>query len=137
MITHSREEVEAALEVLQQSYSYDSPERWIGAYTTLAPIRLHLRAARKEYRWLVLVGVAAFVVSAATMFYFIATRDYLLVPFFGLAMFSVTPIFGGLATYLAERREPLLKLQGAIEHACSKFDLHRAVSDRKQQHVPA
>lgn len=121
-MTPSYAETRSALEIVNNSYTYDPPEQWIASYELLAGVRAQLVQARKAFAWIALIGVAGFIGTAFYSLLFAArTPDPYSFRwiFFGIGVQGLSVALGD---FLARRREPLLKLQDAINTACRKFE---------------
>jgi hypothetical protein len=122
----TQQQIDAAIETLQSSFSYDPPERWRAALETVQPLRQELRLARRPFAWLHIVALVSIVVLFAFYIYRMTVAPGAIGWATLAAMLVVPSALSGLANFLTLRQTPLLKLQGKIESVCRKFDEHLA-----------
>jgi hypothetical protein len=124
----TRAEIQAAIDTVRSSFSYDNPDRWTAAYDSLQPVRAQLRDASTVYAWIPLSALGVFFVALAAGFLgwllgsgFSSDPSWLYAAPL-LAFGVLLPSAQWLSDFLAKRREPLLELRDEIENACRPFD---------------
>ncbi len=139
MTQFTRNEVESAIEVLTSSYTYDPPERWHSAFERLVTVRLYLAEVQRSFRWIGLLGVLVGVGSGVALFAMLPTLAdgpvslYLAL----LATMLIAPeMLWSLSRRLAERREPLVKLNHKVNAALAKFSAPASALNEEQYNVP-
>lgn len=114
-------EILSFIETLDESYTYDPPERWRNAYSRLRALRPRFQAAHQRYGWLSLVSLLVLLATVAALLFGIIPPVF--ASSYSMVMFFLIPsLFDWLATLLARRREPLLRFEDKINGACAKFD---------------
>jgi hypothetical protein len=124
MTSLSLREIEAAIDTLQSSFSYDPPERWRSAYDALREVRSELRTARKPYAWLYLLGFALTIGAALTAlgaFFAISPHNAAWLAIAALVL-PIPEATSWLVTTLARRKHPALRYQANIESVCRPLD---------------
>lgn len=132
MTPMTRDQVLAAIDTLETSYSYERP-RWLGAYVALREIERAFHDQMKPYFWIAhlfaYLGLASWLAIIIWGFTHIGAEplfsgtwfDSLLTPV-GLVAPAALIWFGGwLCLRLAARRHPSLLLKARVEDALDRF----------------
>lgn len=120
----SLSQIEEAIEVMRSSFTYDPPERWRRAYDVLQDVRSKLRAARRPYAWLHLLGFTMTIggIAASLGAFFTVSPTNTLWLIFALLVLPIPEAASWLVTALARREQPALRYQAEIESVCRPFD---------------
>lgn len=134
MTSPSATQVQAALETLDTSYTYDPPNRWMESYRTLRRLHNEMDEWLRPYAWIVRVcfalALACFAFLAIRAFSdpigaMLPTDNVLLNSILNATAWSVPIVlmtFGPwLSLKIAARRFPLLNFKARIEEATMRF----------------
>lgn len=132
MSSLTKTQIEAALETLNTSYTYDPPSRWMASYSELRGLHHEMDEWLRPYSWIVwacfalgLAGLAFQFMRSSTIEAALPTDNFLINAIIYTTAWSipVALMTGGywLALTVAARRHPLLKFKTRVEAATRRF----------------
>lgn len=136
----TKAEIETAIETLTSAYTYDPPETWLSAFEQLSQVRIYLNDAQRSFRWVGLLGVLVGAGSAIVLFASLTNLDNGFGPAWMAALVTMViapDLSFAFSRWLAERREPLLKLRDGVHGALAKFREHPSVVGAEQRNARA